>query len=111
MRISVRSRAPWRPSLPEACRSLSTSSGVRYSRLRLEALDWRAGGRGEAGVDRARRSNGFLLRRREAIFPFTSIGEDFSAAEGFLTLIDKWHGFFSAKWPLMVRGLRHAGQY
>jgi hypothetical protein len=56
--------------LPEACRSLSISSGVRYSRLRLEALDWRGGGIGEPGVDRARRSNGFLLRRRELTFPF-----------------------------------------
>jgi hypothetical protein len=47
--MSVRSRAPWRPSLLEACRSLSTSSGIRYSRLRLEALVWRAGGRESQG--------------------------------------------------------------
>jgi len=45
----VRSRARWRPSLPEACRNLSTSSGVRYSCLRLEASEIRRGGRGEPG--------------------------------------------------------------
>lgn len=32
------------------------------------------------GVPRARRSTGFLLRRRERTFPFTSIGADFAAA-------------------------------
>ena len=65
---------------PEACRSFSTSSGVRYSRLRLAALVWRAGGRGEPGLPAERRSAGFLLRRREATFPFTSIGAVFPAA-------------------------------
>src|ERR1019366_9185217 len=83
MRISVRSRAPWRPSLLEACRSFSISSGVKYSRRRREALVWRGGGRGEPGVPRDNVSWGLLLRRRSRTFPFTSVGAEFAAA-GFL---------------------------
>src|ERR1017187_4621388 len=82
-RIKVRSRAPWRPSLLEDCRSFSISSGVKYSRRRREAFVWRGGGRGESGVPRDRRSNGFLLRRREGTFPFSSIGAEFAAADFF----------------------------
>jgi hypothetical protein len=51
------------------------------------------------------------LRRASGTFPFTSIGEDFLAADGFLAFIDKWHGFFSVKWPLMVQGHHHADEY
>src|ERR1017187_560750 len=59
------------------------SSGVKYSRRRREALVWRAGGREESGVPRDRRSNDFLLRRREGTFPFSSIGAEFAAAAFF----------------------------
>lgn len=61
--MRVRSRAPCRPTLPEACRSFSTSSGVRYSLERLEALERRRGGGGESGVPRDLSCNAFLLRR------------------------------------------------
>jgi len=37
-------------------------------------------GRGEPQVAAERRSTGFLLRRREATFPFTSVGAAFTAA-------------------------------
>jgi hypothetical protein len=56
-RIKQRSRAPWRPILLEACSSFSTSSGVRYSLERLDALDTRRGGIAEWGAARDRGAN------------------------------------------------------
>jgi hypothetical protein len=85
-RISVRSRSPWRPTLAEAFSSFSTSSGVRYSLERLDALDCRRGGRGESGVARDRLPEAFVVRPLEVTFPFSSIGDFFGA------------GFFLA-WP------------
>lgn len=55
----------------------------QFYRRRLEALESWRGGTGERGVDRARRSNGFLLDRREASFPFSSVGADSAAAAFF----------------------------
>jgi hypothetical protein len=84
--MSVRSRAPWRPTLAEACRSFSTSAGVRYSRVRRSRFLVRRGGIEEEGAARDLGSEAFLLRRPERTFPFWSIGVDFAAAvflEGF----------------------------
>src|SRR5271154_2997039 len=81
--MSVRSRAPWRPTLLEACRSFSTSAGVRHSRVRRSRLEVRRGGIEGGGVPRDLGSEAFLLRRRSRTFPFSSVGEDFAAA-GFL---------------------------
>ena len=78
--MSVRSRAPWRPTLLEACRSFSTSAGVRYSRVRRSRFLVRRGGVEGEGAARDLGSEAFLLRRLERTFPFSSIGEDFAAA-------------------------------
>jgi hypothetical protein len=78
--MSVRSRAPWRPTLLEACRSFSTSAGVRYSRVRRSRLEVRRGGIEGEGAARDLGSNAFLLRTPELTFPFSSVGEDFAAA-------------------------------
>src|SRR5450759_1930993 len=77
--MSVRSRGPCRPSFPAACRTFSTSSDVKYSRLRLEALESRRGGRGEPGVAPDRRSEVFRVPPRRGTFPFSSIGERLDA--------------------------------
>ena len=81
--MSVRSRAPWRPTWLEACRSFSTSAGVKYSRVRRSRLDCLRGGIEGEGAARDLGSEAFLLRRPERTFPFWSVGEDFAAA-GFL---------------------------
>src|SRR5271154_1063800 len=84
--MSVRSRAPWRPTLLEACSSFSTSAGVKYSRVRRSRLEVRRGGIEGEGAARDLGSNAFLLRPLERTFPFWSIGVDFAAAvflEGF----------------------------
>src|SRR5579859_8207372 len=78
--MSVRSRAPWRPTLLEACRSFSTSAGVRYSRVRRSRLDCLRGGIEGEGAARDLGAEAFLLRRPERTFPFWSVGEDFAAA-------------------------------
>lgn len=70
----MRSRGPWRPLLPAACRTFSTSSGVRYSLERRSTLSCRRGGRGELRVDRDLGAEVFVLRRRDLSFPFTSVG-------------------------------------
>jgi hypothetical protein len=76
----VRSRAPWRPTWPEACRSFSTSAGVRYSRVRRSRLDCLRGGIAGEGAARDLGSGAFLLRRPERTFPITSVGADRRAA-------------------------------
>ena len=81
--MSVRSRAPWRPTLLEACRSFSTSAGVRYSRVRRSRLDCLRGGIEGEGAARDLGSDAFLLRRPGRTFPFTGVGARFAAA-GFL---------------------------
>ena len=78
--MSVRSRAPWRPTLLEACRSFSTSAGVRYSRVRRSRLEVRRGGREGEGVPRDLGATAFLLRPLEVTFPFTGVGTCFLAA-------------------------------
>src|SRR6266404_7959434 len=85
--MSVRSRAPWRPTWLEASRSFSTSAGVKYSRVRRSRLDCLRGGIEGEGAARDLGCNAFLLRPRERTFPFSSVGEDFAAAvflEGFV---------------------------
>src|SRR5277367_2500416 len=79
--MSVRSRAPWRPTLLEACRSFSTSAGVKYSRVRRSRLEVRRGGIEGEGVPRDLGCNAFLLRPLERTFPFSSVGADFAAAD------------------------------
>src|SRR5277367_5642907 len=81
--MSVRSRAPWRPTLLEACRSFSTSAGVKYSRVRRSRLDCLRGGIEGEGAARDLGSNAFLLRPLWVTFPFTGVGVRFAAA-GFL---------------------------
>ena len=66
---SVRSRAPWRPTLPEACGSFSTSAGVKYSRVGRSRLDCLRGEIAGEGVARDLGSNAFLLRPLERTFP------------------------------------------
>jgi hypothetical protein len=70
----VRSRAPWRPTLLEACSSFSTSAGVRYSRVRRSRFLVRRGGIEGEGAARDLDSGAFLLRPREVTFPFTGVG-------------------------------------
>jgi hypothetical protein len=77
--MSVRSRAPWRPTLAEACSSFSTSVGVKYSRVRRSRLEVRRGGIEGEGAARDLGAAVFLLRPPEATFPFTGIGNGFSA--------------------------------
>lgn len=72
--MSVRSRAPWRPTLLEACSSFSTSAGVRYSRVRRSRLDCLRGGIAGEGAARDLGSSAFLLRPLERTFPFSSVG-------------------------------------
>src|SRR5580658_2899484 len=79
--MSVRSRAPWRPTLLEACSSFSTSAGVRYSRVRRSRFLVRRGGIEGEGVARDLGAKAFLLRPIERTFPFSSVGEDFAAAD------------------------------
>src|SRR5271170_4188438 len=79
--MSVRSRAPWRPTLADACSSFSTSAGVRYSRVRRSRLDCLRGGVEGEGVDRDLGSGAFLLRRLERTFPFWSIDAALTAAD------------------------------
>ncbi len=74
--MSVRSRTPWRPTLLEACRSFSTSAGVKYSRVRRSRLDCLRGGIEGEGAARDLGSNAFLLRPLEVTFPFSSVGAD-----------------------------------
>src|ERR1022692_3544075 len=81
--MSVRSRAPWRPTLAEACSSFSTSAGVKYSRVRRSRLDCLRGGIAGEGAARDRRPEVFVLRPLEVTFPFSSIG-DFFAGDFFL---------------------------
>jgi hypothetical protein len=71
--MSVRSRAPWRPTLAEACRSFSTSAGVKYSRVRRSRLDCLRGGIDGEGVDRDLGCNAFLLRPPGRTFPITGV--------------------------------------
>src|SRR5476651_848833 len=78
--MSVRSRAPWRPTWLEACRSFSTSAGVKYSRVRRSRLDCLRGGMEGEGAARDLGSNAFLLRPRERTFPFWGIGAERCAA-------------------------------
>ena len=77
--MSVRSRAPWRPTLLEACSSFSTSAGVKYSRVRRSRLEVRRGGIEGEGAARDLGVEAFLLRPLEATFPFTGIGACFLA--------------------------------
>jgi len=81
--MSVRSRAPWRPTLADACSSFSTSAGVKYSRVRRSRLDCLRGGIEGEGAARDLGCNAFLLRTFRRTFPFWSVGERFAAA-GFL---------------------------
>src|ERR1700692_1325464 len=81
--MSVRSRAPWRPTLIEACSSFSTSAGVKYSRVRRSRFLVRRGGIEEEGDARDRVCNAFLLRRLKRTFPFWSIGAALTAADFF----------------------------
>ena len=76
----MRSRAPCRPTLLEACRSFSTSAGVKYSRVRRSRLDCLRGGIAGEGPARDLGSEAFLLRPLERTFPFWSIGAAFAAA-------------------------------
>src|SRR6266404_7371973 len=78
--MSVRSRAPWRPTWLEACSSFSTSAGVKYSRVRRSRLDCLRGGIEGEGAARDLGSGAFLLRRPGRTFPFSSVGADFAAA-------------------------------
>jgi hypothetical protein len=78
--MSVRSRAPWRPTWLEACRSFSTSAGVKYSRVRRSRLDCLRGGIEGEGAARDLGCNAFLLRPLERTFPFWSVGADRRAA-------------------------------
>ena len=77
--MSVRSRAPCRPTLAEACRSLSISAGVRYSRVRRSRFLVRRGGIEGEGAARDLGVEAFLLRPLEVTFPFWSIGACFLA--------------------------------
>jgi hypothetical protein len=79
--MSVRSRAPWRPTLADACSSFSTSAGVKYSRVRRSRFLVRRGGIEGEGAARDLGSNAFLLRPLERTFPFWSIGQDFVATD------------------------------
>src|SRR5580700_2549477 len=79
--MSVRSRAPCRPTLREACSSFSTSAGVKYSRVRRSRFLVRRGGIEGEGAWSDRGSEAFLLRRLERTFPFSSIGARFAAAD------------------------------
>jgi hypothetical protein len=72
--MSVRSRAPWRPTLLEACSSFSTSAGVKYSRVRRSRLDCLRGGIAGEGAARDRRPEAFVVRPLEVTFPFTGVG-------------------------------------
>src|SRR5450631_230354 len=78
--MSVRSRAPWRPTWLEACSSFSTSAGVKYSRVRRSRLDCLRGGIEGEGAARDLGCNAFLLRPLERTFPFTGVGVRFAAA-------------------------------
>jgi hypothetical protein len=60
--------------LLEACRSFSTSAGVRYSRVRRSRLDCLRGGIEGEGAARYLGSGAFLLRPLEGTFPFRSFG-------------------------------------
>jgi hypothetical protein len=75
----VRSRGPCRPSRPAACRTFSTSSGVRYSLERRSAFSCRRGGRAEPRVDRDLGAEDLVVRWRDGTFPFSSIGERLDA--------------------------------
>src|SRR5450759_3269597 len=86
-RRRVRSRGPCRPA---ACRTFSTSSGVRYSLERRSAFSCRRGGRGEPRVDRDLGAEGLVVRRRYGTFPFSSIGVRLGADFFPVTFIDKW---------------------
>jgi hypothetical protein len=79
--MSVRSRAPWRPILAEACSSFSTSAGVKYSRVRRSRLDCLRGGIEGEGVARDLGAEAFLLRPLKRTFPFSSVGSRFGAAD------------------------------
>ena len=79
--MSVRSRAPWRPTLLEACSSFSTSAGVKYSRVRRSRLDCLRGGMEGEGTARDLDSGAFLLRSFDRTFPFWSVDADRSAAD------------------------------
>jgi hypothetical protein len=63
--------------------SFTSPQTRQFHRRHVEALESRRRGRGESGVDRARRTNDFLLHRREATFPFSSTGADSAAAAFF----------------------------
>src|SRR5271163_3241773 len=78
--MSVRSRAPWRPTLADACSNFSTSAGVKYSRVRRSRLDCLRGGIEGEGAARDVGCNAFLLRPLERTFPFTGVGVRFAAA-------------------------------
>ncbi len=78
--MSVRSRAPWRPTLAEACSSFSTSAGVKYARVRRSRFEVRRGGVDGEGAARDLGAEAFLLRPLEATFPFWGIGACFWAA-------------------------------
>lgn len=94
----MRSRPPCRPTLAAACRSFSTSSGIRYSRERREAFEVRRGGIAGEGAARDLGCNAFLFRPREGTFPFWSIGVSFGAADFFEALAIPGHHTF----PLAV---------
>src|SRR5271163_1995781 len=81
--MRVRSRAPWRPTLLEACINFSTSAGVKYSRVRRSRLDCLRGGIEGEGAARDLGCNAFLLRPLERTFPFWSIGAVLAAADFF----------------------------
>jgi hypothetical protein len=92
--MRVRSRTPWRPTLPEACSSFSTSAGVRYSRVRRSRLNCLRGGIAGEGARGDLGAEGLLLRPREVTFPFTGIGADFAVADFLGTLAMRGHHTF-----------------
>ncbi len=92
--MSVRSRAPWRPTLPEACRSFSTSAGVRYSRERRSRLEVRRGGVREEGAAADRGLEDPTVRRRSRTFPFWGIGTRLAATDFFEALAIAGHHTF-----------------
>ena len=84
--MSVRLRAPWRPTLADACSSFSTSAGAKYSPVRRSKLEVRQGGVEEEWVTPDLGAEGPLLSPLERTFQFWSIGAVLAAADFFRSL-------------------------